>query len=106
MPDQLDMIDWLRTHEETKPDYLWQARSIARRLLKDRDWITVDDIRAICPPPADMHPTVMGAIFKHADFEHTGEYVASGRDRCHRRPVGKFRLTNYARVHEALGLVR
>lgn len=106
MPNQLDILDWLRTHEETKPDYLWRARDAARTLLQSHDWITVDMIRAVCPPPADYHPTVMGAIFKHADFEPTGEYVASSRDVCHRRPLAKFRLTNYARANEALGLRR
>jgi hypothetical protein len=48
----------------------------------------------------------MGAVFKHADFEPTGEYVQSGRNTCHRRPIMRFKLTNYARVHEALGLKR
>ena len=100
------LLDWQQTHEANQPDWLWNARAHARRLLATRDWITVDDIREACPPPRDAHPTVMGAVFKHADFETTGEYVPSRRPQTHGRPIMKFRLTNYARVHAALGLNR
>lgn len=104
MGDTLPLLDWLDTHERKQPDWLTAARALAFELLQTREWITVDHIRERLPPPAGSHPTIMGAIFKDRRFEHTGEYVASGRDTCHRRPLGKFRLTNYARVHMALGI--
>lgn len=106
MADQIDLEDWLSLLETHRPDYLSEARDAARRLLSERPSITINDVRAVCPPPADIDPRVMGAVFRHADFEPTGEFVLSSRTTCHRRPIQKFRLTNYARVHEALGLKR
>lgn len=106
MPDQLDMIDWLRTHEETKPGYLWMARDAARKLLETHEAITINQVREVCPPPSDLDPRVMGAVFRHRDFEATGEFVLSSRELCHRRPIQRFRLTNYHAVQTALGMAR
>lgn len=100
---QLDWLDLLETH---RADWLATARDAARQLLETREWITIDHVREVCPPPRDVDPRVMGAVFKHLDFEPTGEYVASKRDTCHKRPVAKFRFTNYAKVHAALGMKR
>ena len=106
MGEQIDLEDWLSLLETHRPDYLSDARDAARRLLAERDSITIDHVREVCPPPKGIDPRVMGAVFKHADFEATGEFVLSSRATCHRRPIQKFRLTNYARVHDALGLKR
>lgn len=105
MPDT-DQLDWVELLETHRPDYLSAARDAARKLLSERQSITINDVRDICPPPSDIDPRVMGAVFRHADFEATGEFVLSSRTTCHRRPIQKFRLTNYHAVHEALGLVR
>jgi len=104
MPDQIDIEDWLAMHERTKPDYLASARDAARKLLETRESITVNDVRAVCPPPPGVDGRVMGAIFRHRDFETTGELVLSSRSECNHRPIQKFRLSNYARVHRALGM--
>jgi hypothetical protein len=104
MADQIDLEEWLAVHERTKPDYLAAARDAARKLLETRESVTVNDIRAICPPPPGVDPRVMGAIFRHRDFEATGEFVLSSRSECNHRPIQRFRLTNYHRVHRALGL--
>ena len=101
-----DQLDWLKLLEEHRPDYLSLARDAARKLLSERDSITINDVRDICPPPSDIDPRVMGAVFRHADFEATGEFVLSSRNTCHRRPIQKFKLTNYYRVHAALGMVK
>ena len=101
-----DQLDWLKLLEEHRPDYLSLARDAARKLLSERDSITINDVRAVCPPPSDIDPRVMGAVFRHADFEATGEFVLSSRTTCHRRPIQKSKLTNYALVHAALGMKR
>jgi hypothetical protein len=97
---QLDWLDLLETH---RPDYLSEARDAARKLLETRESITVNDVRAICPPPADVDPRVMGALFRCKDFEATGEFVTSARSTCHHRPIQKFTLSSFYRVHRALG---
>jgi hypothetical protein len=101
-----DQLDWLNLLEEHRPDYLTSARNAARKLLETRASITINDVRDICPPPSDIDPRVMGAVFRHADFEATGEFVLSSRNTCHRRPIQRFALTNYAKVHAALGMKR
>ena len=89
---QTDLVDWLEQHELSKPEYLARARAAARELLATRESITVNDVRAVCPVPNGMEPRVMGAIFRTADFEATGEFVQSGRKTCHNRSIRRFRL--------------
>ncbi len=103
MSEQIDWLDLLETH---RPDYLSEARDVARKLLETRASITINDVRDICPPPRGIDPRVMGAVFRHKDFEATGEFVLSNRTTCHNRPIQRFALTNYAKVHAALGLKR
>ena len=103
MSEQTDWLDLLETH---RPDYLSAARDAARKLLETRASITINDVRDICPPPRGIDPRVMGAVFRHKDFEATGEFVLSNRATCHARPIQRFALTNYAKVHSALGLKR
>lgn len=90
--DQSDIEDWLRVHEETAPDWLEVARSTARHLLETRAVIHIDHVREACPPPPpDKDSRVYGAVFKHPDFEGTGQYVKSSRETCHKRPIQLFR---------------
>lgn len=91
MTHTAEQLDWLKVHELTKPEYLAEARATAIRLLETHDSITVNDVRELCPPPSSMDPRVMGAIFRTADFEATGEFVLSSRSTCHKRPIQKFR---------------
>ena len=97
-----DQLDWVTMLEEARGPYLDRARDAARNLLSDRESITINDVRSICPPPSDIDPRVMGAVFRHRDFEATGEFVLSSRETCHRRPIQKFTLSSHYRVHEAL----
>ena len=96
-------LDWIALLEAHRPDYLAEARAAARRLLESRQSITVNDVREVCPPPADIDGRVMGAIFRHRDFEAV-DNVRSSRSACHHREIKRFALTNYAKVHAALGL--
>lgn len=77
--------------ERTRGDYLQKARESARELLKHRNYVTIDDVREVCPPPQDVDPRVMGAVFKQVDFESVG-WVHSTRRECHKRPIQRFRL--------------
>ena len=77
---------------EQKAAYLDDARAAAKRLLRHRQYITTDDVRAICPVPHMVNPKIMGSVFKHPDFESTGQYVPSRRSEAHGRPIQKFKL--------------
>jgi len=78
--------------EATKRMYLNQARATAVVLLKRKKTITVDDVRKVCPPPENVDPRIMGAIFNTQLFESCG-FVNSVRKACHHRPIRKFRLS-------------
>jgi len=53
--------------------------------------ITINDVRAVCPPPDDADPRIMGSVFLKRDFVRV-DYRASARDACHGRTIGVFRL--------------
>ncbi len=83
---------WHQAHEATKGDFLERCRNIAREHLKYNATVTVDDIRDIVEIPDGMDRRVMGSVFRHSDFEGTGDYVKSKRSDCHHRPIQKFRI--------------
>lgn len=67
------------------------ARDIALRLGQGGRSLTVDMIRAECPPPADIDPRVMGSIFTRKLWESCG-YIPGGRQESHGRPICVFKL--------------
>jgi len=73
--------------EATREDYLADARLAAEILVKERGAITVNDIREICPPPDNIDPRVMGAIFNRKLWQKVG-YIHSSR--AHMRPIAMF----------------
>jgi hypothetical protein len=76
--------------EEHRGDWLELARAEAWRLGDKGQVITIDDVRDACPPPDDVDPRVMGAVFTKRHWECVG-YQRSRRAVCHSRPVGQFR---------------
>lgn len=74
--------------EATRADWLVEARESAERLGLIGT-VTIDDVRKVCPPPSDVDPRVMGAVFEHKKWEKTG-YVSSTRG--HGRAVAIFSL--------------
>ena len=74
--------------ETTREEYLSDARVIAEILVKQKGTITVNDVRDVLPPPSDIDPRVMGAIFKCKSWEKVG-YISSNRARL--RPIAVFK---------------
>ena len=79
--------------EKKRHEWIAEARSFAIQLLNirgnknDEPIITSDDIWANCPPPSDINPKVMGAVFrKNAGFKPIG-YIQSKRKEAHGRPI-------------------
>lgn len=75
--------------EEARADYLAEARETAIQLSIQRYRITIDDVRRLCPPPPDIDPRVMGAVFAGKLWEIVG-YRRSKRSTCHTRPIQIF----------------
>tara|TARA_R100000458_G_C8030822_1_gene86385 strand:+ start:195 stop:506 length:312 start_codon:yes stop_codon:yes gene_type:complete len=79
--------------EEKRHEWIAEARKFARQLLNMRSnqnpepTVTSDDLWVFCPPPSDINPVVMGAVFrKNAGFKPLG-FVQSKRKQCHGRPI-------------------
>ena len=81
--------------EQTRADWLKAARSVARDIAAEQGSVTIDDVRAACPPPADVDPRVMGAVMRKPNFVPVG-YQKSSRATCHNRPIAVFRLASVA----------
>ena len=81
----------LRLFEATRAEWLANARDAAYRLASERGCITIDDVRDACPPPEDVDPRVMGAVFRRSEFQRVA-YRQSRRARCHFRTVAVFQL--------------
>lgn len=82
--------NWQELLEVHRALWLAQARTVALELGKDGRELTVDDIREVCPIPAEFDPRVMGAVFRTPEWERLG-YVQSRRRLCHNRPIRVFR---------------
>ena len=88
--------DVLPLFEAHRADWLSEARAVAVSLAARNGTVTIDDVRDHCPPPDDVDPRVMGAVFRTRDFEATGRHIKSGRRTCHNRPVAVFKLASAA----------
>lgn len=67
------------------------ARACARRIAAARGQVTIDDVRALCPPPENADPRIMGSVFTAAEFHQIGR-INSSRRECHGRSIGVFAL--------------
>jgi hypothetical protein len=94
MQKDLFETEVLPRFEAARADWLAQARAAAELLGQKMACVTVDDVRKVCPPPPDVDPRVMGAIFKTGKrgpwIKVDGE--RSVRRTCHHRPIARFRL--------------
>lgn len=78
----------LALFEEHRAEWLAAARHAALRLYRRVERpITVDEVRAECPPPEGIDPRVMGAVF--SGWVAVG-FVNSRRRMCHGRPIRMF----------------
>jgi len=80
--------------ETYREEWLAAARAHAVMIASERGEVSADDIHEACPPPPDIDPRVMGAVFK-GDFQLV-RYEKSRRSICHNRPIGIFRLQEAA----------
>lgn len=75
--------------ERTRAEYLERARAAADELARKNLTVTIDDVRAVCPPPAGIDPRVLGSVFKRSDWRPVG-FAQSARPACHARHVRIF----------------
>lgn len=78
---------------QSKTAWMEEARREARRLLAHREYITSEDVTAICPLPRYLHPNITGGVFKHTDFQMVGVTLAR-RPSSNKRLIRKWALKN------------
>ncbi len=76
--------------EETRQDYLAEARAMAQILAFHKGIITINDVREACPVPEGIDPRVLGAVLRGPAWEPVG-FVQSTRRTCHGRPIRQFK---------------
>lgn len=72
--------------------WLDKARSTARKLLRYRRRITVEDVLEQCPRPQYVHQNTTGMIFRDNDFKAVG-WQPSRRTAMNGRQVRVWSLT-------------
>lgn len=77
--------------EMSQPAWLERARTLATQLCLRHGSCTIDEVRALLPPPENADPRVCGAVFTRKLFEKCG-YENSARKTCHARPIARFKL--------------
>lgn len=56
----------------TRDDWLEGARVTARRLLRERMKITIEDVLDVFPRPKYLHRNITGSVFQHEAFQAIG----------------------------------
>lgn len=72
--------------QQSKTDWLKEARDTARKLLRTRHHITIEDVLEITPLPKYLHRNTIGAVFNNEDFRAVG-YTKSRRTAMHSRTI-------------------
>lgn len=86
----------MRTFEETRGDWLAKARAAAEVLAAQRGEITIEDVRAVCPPPDEVDPRVMGAVLRTGRVFQKVGYRTSDRPESTGRQIAIFKLKGAA----------
>lgn len=74
-------------------NWLEIARNVAIELGRKNYVVTIDMVREECPPPDEIDPRIMGAIFTKKTWDRVG-YTSGNRSASHYRPICQFRLKN------------
>lgn len=70
---------------QQKEEWLATARITARKLLRTKTRITIEDVLAVCPLPKFLHRNTIGSVFQTREFQKVGRtmsrrHVSHGRE--------------------------
>lgn len=83
----------LNLFESRDADFLGRCRTLAIEVARRQGTVSINDIRASIQLPAEMHPSVLGAVFKTKQFQACG-YTEATHPQAHARVVRVYQLTN------------
>jgi len=82
--------DIARDQQANNQQWIAYARETARAVALVRGLVSSDDIWHLCPPPPDVDPRVMGAVFSDKKTWRKVSYMPSRRRECHGRPIAQW----------------
>jgi hypothetical protein len=74
--------------EQAKRDWIDNARSLAKKLLKRRSTITIEDVLERLPRPRELHPNITGAVFREGQDFHLVGYKKARHASANHRAIG------------------
>jgi hypothetical protein len=75
-------------------EFLDQARTFAAHRARLAGAVSINDVRACVPVPQDIHPNVLGAVFRTNQFQPIGWEQAVHRS-AHARAVRVYKLKEH-----------
>jgi hypothetical protein len=81
----------LNLFEQRDATFLARARALAVQICQAQGSVSINDIRQNLALPAEMHPSVMGAIFKGKQFKAVG-FTEATHPQAHARIVRIYQL--------------
>lgn len=83
-------------------DYIDTLRAEARKQLRLKPSITIEDLTEVHPRPDFVKPNTMGKVFLHPDFEPTGAPVRAKHQSAKGHWLGRWKLSReYKRLHRS-----
>lgn len=74
-------------------DFLKRCRALAVAICQQQGTVSINDVRAQIALPAEMNPSVLGAVFKTKEFQAIG-FTEATHAQAHARVVRVYQLTN------------
>lgn len=71
--------------------FLARCRAVAAEICREQGTVSINDIRAWVEIPAEMHPSVLGAVFRDKQFRAVG-YTEATHPQAHARVVRVYQL--------------
>lgn len=82
---QLDLF------EVRDADFLAHCRAVAAEICRSRGTVSINDVREAVSVPLQMHPSVLGAVFRSKKFRAIG-YTEASHPAAHARVVRVYQL--------------
>lgn len=82
----------LALFEHRDTDFLEHCRTLAVEICRRQGTVCINDIRAQMHIPAEIHPSVLGALFRSKKFTAVG-FTEAKHKAAHARVVRVYKLT-------------
>ena len=81
----------LALFEQRDAEFLEHCRRVATTIARAKGSVSINDVRAVIKIPAELHPSVLGAVFRGKKFTAIG-YTEAEHKAAHARVVRVYKL--------------